>query len=220
MTGPDAPPTPTERRREAQRAALFDAAERAIAAQGLEALTARDLARGIGVALGAIYNLVEDMDEIVLRVAARTLDRLDAALEAAAAAAARDRPCERLVAIALAYRRFAAENELLWRALFDFRRGAGRPIPDWAASGQLRLFRHIAEPLQALAPERGEAERAVTSATLFSAVHGVVWLAFQKRLVAVPEERLDDELASLVTNICRGMGAAALTPAPARPARR
>lgn len=205
----DAPPGKTERRREAQRAALFDAAEQTIAARGLEALKARDLAVDIGVALGAIYNLVEDLDEVVLRVAARTLDRLDAALEAAAAEAAReaDRPCARLVAIALAYRHFAADNELLWRALFDFQRGAGRPIPDWAVSSQMRLFRHIAEPLRALAPRQSDSDRAVTSATLFSAVHGVVWLAFQQRLVAVPLENLDAELRSLVENVCAGIRA-------------
>ena len=48
-------------------------------------LKAGEVADKAGCALGAIYNLVEDMDEIVLRVGAHTLGRLDDALSKAAA---------------------------------------------------------------------------------------------------------------------------------------
>lgn len=198
-------------RRDSQRAALIAAAERAIARGGLAELKARDLAVEIGVSLGAIYNLVEDLDELALRVASRTLSRLDQALDAAAREATearepgRDSAARHLVAIALAYRRFASDNENLWRALFDFERGGGRPPPDWAAGESMALFRHIRAPLAALMPDAGDSARAVTSATLFSAVHGVVWLAFQKRLVAVPMDRLDDELTRLVEAISVGL---------------
>lgn len=198
-------------RRDGQRQALIDAAERAIVRDGLAGLKARDLAVEIGVSLGAIYNLVEDLDELALRVASRTLSRLDAALDVAANDAAaelapgREAAGRRLVAIALAYRRFASENEKLWRALFDFERGGGRPPPDWAAGESMALFRHIRAPLIALMPNADDSARAVTSATLFSAVHGVVWLAFQKRLVAVPMDRLDAELERLVTATAAGL---------------
>lgn len=198
-------------RRDSQRAALIVAAERAIASGGLAGLKARDLAVEIGVSLGAIYNLVEDLDELALRVASRTLSRLDQALDAAAREATearepgRDSAARHLIAIALAYRRFASDNENLWRALFDFERGGGRPPPDWAAGESMALFRHIRAPLAVLMPDAGDSARAVTSATLFSAVHGVVWLAFQKRLVAVPMDRLDDELTRLVEAIAVGL---------------
>lgn len=198
-------------RRAARRDALIDAAERAVVRDGLAALRARDLAVEIGVSTGAIYNLVEDLDELALRVASRTLGRLDAALEAAAREATaelapgREAAGRHLVAIALAYRRFASENENLWRALFDFERGGGRPPPDWAAAESVALFRHIRAPLSALTPDADDGACAAASATLFSAVHGVVWLAFQKRLVAVPMERLDQQLERLVIAIVLGM---------------
>ena len=72
---------------------LIHAAERAIAGGGLGALKTRELAREIGVANGAVYNLVDDVDELILRVGSRTLARLDAerkALEAAIATINRD----------------------------------------------------------------------------------------------------------------------------------
>jgi AcrR family transcriptional regulator len=96
----------TERRAE-QRTALVAAAERRIAADGTAGLRARDLAQDIGVALGAIYNLVADMDELVLLVAGQTLGRLDDALSAAAEAAAAAQAQDRLKAVARAYLGFA-----------------------------------------------------------------------------------------------------------------
>ena len=41
---------------------LIQAAERSIAAGGLAGLKTRELAREIGVANGAVYNLVDDME--------------------------------------------------------------------------------------------------------------------------------------------------------------
>ena len=73
-------------RREKLRADLILAAERTIASRGLAGLKTRDLAREIGCANGAVYNLVADVDELILRVGSRTLLRLDEALSAAESA--------------------------------------------------------------------------------------------------------------------------------------
>src|SRR5262245_66096839 len=103
---------PTEQRRARLRDALVAAAERAIARQGLGTLRARALAQEVGCAVGAIYNVVEDLDDLVLLVNARTL----AALERELISADRtDEPPEqganaaigRLVRMAIAYLDFA-----------------------------------------------------------------------------------------------------------------
>ena len=74
-------------RRERQREALILAAEARLAANGIGGLKARDLAADIGVAVGALYNLVKDLDELVLLVSARTLARLHTVLNEATRAA-------------------------------------------------------------------------------------------------------------------------------------
>src|ERR1043166_4758872 len=101
--------TKTLERRAKQRDALISAAEKAIAAKGLAGLKSRELAAEIGVANGAVFNLVDDMDELVLRVSSRTLARLDGALSAAESAGAPS-AAEKLVRIAVAYCDFAADN--------------------------------------------------------------------------------------------------------------
>src|SRR6201988_1862577 len=103
----------TLERRAKQLEALISAAEKAIAAKGLAGLKSRDLARQIGVANGAVFNLVDDMDELILRVGSRTLARLDAALTAAEGDGGASPP-DVLVRIAVAYCDFAAGNLELW----------------------------------------------------------------------------------------------------------
>ena len=57
--------------------ALVEAAVRAIAEQGFRGLKARALADEAGCAVGAIYNVVADLDELTLLANARTLAALE-----------------------------------------------------------------------------------------------------------------------------------------------
>ncbi|UFS92728.1 TetR/AcrR family transcriptional regulator [Bradyrhizobium daqingense] len=193
-------------RREKLRLELIKAAERMIAERGLAGLKTRDLAREIGCANGAVYNLVADVDELVLRVGSRTLHRLDEALSAAERAG-EPSPQEILVRTAIAYCDFAAENLELWRALFEHRMAADKVLPDWSVNDQLQLFRHIYQPLARLFPERGQGELSITARSLFSAVHGMVALGLEQKLVAVPLPALRKEIAGLVRAMLDGLAA-------------
>src|SRR3954463_12910199 len=109
--------TKAAQRRDKLRDALINAAERTIETDGLRALRARDLATEVGCAVGAIYNAVADLDELIFAVNARTL----AALENTFTAAGADtRPPQGAIAqfvrLALAYTDFAAANRPRWRA--------------------------------------------------------------------------------------------------------
>jgi AcrR family transcriptional regulator len=192
-------------RRAKLRQALIEAAEQAIAAKGLAGLKTRDLAHQIGCANGAVYNLVEDVDELILRVGSRTLRRLDAALEVAETG--RAEPGETLVRIAVAYCDFAAANLELWRALFEHRMAPDKLVPEWSVADQMELFRHIYMPLAALLPDRSTAELGVTSRSLFSAVHGMVALGLEQKLVAVPIAALRGEIRTIVTAMVHGLSA-------------
>ncbi|MBR0776315.1 TetR/AcrR family transcriptional regulator [Bradyrhizobium diazoefficiens] len=191
-------------RREKLRVALIQAAERRMAERGLAGLRTRDLAQEIGCANGAVYNLVADVDELILRVGSRTLARLDAALSAAEDTG-EPSPEATLVRIAIAYCDFAAENLELWRALFEHRMEPGKEVPDWAISEQMELFGHIYRPLAALFPKRNPQQLGITARSLFSAVHGMVALGLEQKLVAVPLPALRNEIAGLVRAMLVGM---------------
>jgi AcrR family transcriptional regulator len=191
-------------RREKLREDLIRAAERMIAIRGLAGLKTRDLAREIGCANGAVYNLVADVVELILRVGSCTLLRLDEALSAAERAG-EPSPQETLVRIAIAYCDFAAGNLELWRALFEHRMEAGKDVPDWSIDDQMQLFRHIYTPLAALFPKLSQDELGITARSLFSAVHGMVALGLEQKLVAVPLPALRKEIAGLVRAMIDGL---------------
>src|SRR6185369_13134862 len=191
-------------RRAKLREELILAAERSISAGGLAGLKTRDLAREIGCANGAVYNLVEDMDELILRVGSRTLARLDAALTNAESNGAPS-PRETLVRIAVAYCDFAAENLELWRALFEHRMAPDKQVPEWAVEEQMNLFRHIYHPLAKLFPNWNADELGITARSLFAAVHGMVSLGLEQKLIAVPVAALRDEIATIVKATIKGL---------------
>jgi AcrR family transcriptional regulator len=194
-------------RRGQLREALIAAAERAIAAHGLAGLKARDLAQEAGCALGAIYNVFPDLDALVLAANAKTLTELEAALRKAATGGGKGRAAaaDELARLADAYLAFAAANRQRWRALFEHRAPAGKPLPETYAAQQTQLFTFIVAPLRTLRPELDDGERALLARTLFSAVHGIVTLGLEEKLAAIPLRQLRAQMEEIVRAIGRGL---------------
>ena len=192
------------------RTRLIVAAEAEIAEKGLLGLKARDVTLRAGCALGAIYNAVADLDELVMRVNSRTLERLGQALAPASDA---DGPEAVTLALADAYAVFALQNRRLWSALFEHRLPEGVELPEWHRQEHEVLIARIVAPLHHLRPDLAEADVRLRVRTLFGAVHGVVHLALQGRLVGVPEPLLRQEVAALVGALV--LGAKMAHPRPA-----
>lgn len=192
------------------RTRLITAAEAEIAEKGLLGLKARDVTQRAGCALGAIYNAVADLDELVMRVNSRTLERLGAALAPASHAGS---PEAVTLALADAYAVFALANRRLWSALFEHRLPEGVEMPDWHRQDHEVLIARIVAPLRQLRPDLPDDEIRLRVRTLFGAVHGVVHLALQGRLVGVPEPLLRQEVAALVGALVLGAKLARTGPA-------
>jgi AcrR family transcriptional regulator len=203
----------TDQRRARLRDALVTAAEQAIAKQGLGALRARALAEEVGCAVGAIYNVVEDLDDLVVLVNARTLEALERDLSAAdRAGEPADGPnaaVGRLVRMALAYLDFAATQTPRWRTLFEHRMPTGREVPAWYREQQQRLFAHVEELLLELQSDESRVRRALLARSLFSAVHGLVVLGLEEKLQTIPLPVLREQVRFVVTAIGLGMVAPA-----------
>lgn len=184
----------TEARRKELRENLILIAQRTIAQDGLSALRARDLAKEAGCAVGAIYNVFGDLTDLTLAVNARTFHRLGADVAEALADAPED-PVEQLVVMAQAYHRFAAENHLSWRALFDVDRAPGEAAPDWYLQEMGQLFAYISDPLAVIFPDRDATELALLTRALFSSVHGIVLLGLDEASAGVSSENIDQMIA-------------------------
>jgi AcrR family transcriptional regulator len=203
----------TAERRRNLKESLIDAAEQGISSYGLPGLRARSLAERIGCAVGAIYNVVADLDELIMLVNSRTLAALERELLAAGAAHAANRQSDtaldRLCRMALAYLDFATTRRLRWRSVFDHRLPAGKAMPDWYLNDQMRLFSYIEGPVGELLPDISQSRRALVARSLFSAVHGVVTLGLEEKLQALAPSTLREQVTLVVTALGRGLSEAA-----------
>lgn len=191
----------TEKRREELRDKLTDIAERHVAEDTLDSLRARTLAQEAGCAVGAIYNVFDDMTGLALAVNGRTFERLGAFVSEAVAAQADAAPTEKLVTMGHAYLHFAIANPNLWHALFEIEMSSDRDVPDWYMQELGRLFAIIAGPLSELNPDSDPDEIDLMTRTLFSSVHGIVLLGLARRISGVPQDRIE----AMISYIIRGV---------------
>ena len=191
----------TTKRREALRETLIELAEAHVRKDGLSSLRARTLANEAGCAVGAIYNVFDDMTGLTLAVNGRTFGRLGKHVSDAVAKVADAPPTERLIVMAIAYLEFASANPNLWRALFDVEMSTDRDVPEWYMQELGRLFAIIAQPLSELYPDPEPGEIDLMTRALFSSVHGIVLLGLENRISAVPRERMEGMIEFLLKRV-------------------
>jgi hypothetical protein len=112
-----------------------------------------------------------------------------------------------LVAWAETYLRFARENRLRWRALFEFRLPAGVALPFWFEQDQETIFARLEDRLMPLTRDQTVAARKLKARMLFAAVHGIVALSLEEKIVAMPVDAVAGELAAFVRAYLRGLTA-------------
>lgn len=192
-----------ESKRADLRQRLISAATVELEEKGLKGLKAREITQRAGCALGALYNVAEDLDMLILMVNTTTLSDLGETLRASVTPPL-ETPETTLQALAKAYIDFSVANQNRWLALFEHRLAQDTEMPDWHKSNHAILIDVIAPPLKALRPDLEQEQLALRARTIFAAVHGVVHLSLQGQFVGVPIEDLRQEVESLVSTMTRG----------------
>ena len=181
---------------------ILDAAQEIIVAGGLASLSAREIARRIGYSPGTIYNMYENLDDVVLNVEARVLDALDARL--AAVLVETGSPVQ-VPQLALAYLAFTQENPRLWNLLFEHHLPAGTELPPWYQEKLEGLMGRIETALAPLFPAGQEAERQRTARVLWAGVHGITSLSTADKLSIVTSETAGRLVEDLVGTYLQGL---------------
>lgn len=181
---------------------ILEAAERAMAGKGLAGLSARDIARDIGYSPGTIYNIFANLDDVVLNVEARVLDRLDAKL---GQVPARGTPLQQIRRLAIAYLEFTRANPKLWGLLFEHTLPARTKAPAWYAKRLARLLGRLEVALLPLFPTSQHAAAARTARVLWASVHGIASLAVADKLANVTNARAEVMLDDLIRTYIAGL---------------
>ncbi len=169
-----------EHTREEMRELVVSAAEDLAAREGLDGIAMRRLAAAVGYAPNSIYHSVGDIDEIVLRLNARTLDRLSRSLKWHVPIGAG--PVEGLDALVEGYVSFVGRHQRLWEVLTGYIRRKAAPLPDWYQAALARPLALVDDVLAPLFPDADDRRRSV--AALWAALYGIVELTASGKLGA------------------------------------
>jgi len=191
-----------EQKKGKRRLLLLEIARGLIEANGLRSLKVRDVAEAADCSIGSVYNEFGDFDGLILTVNRETVQALTARLVAVPA----EDPIRQLHGLAATYLDFATEHANLLRSLFEHRMEEDRPFPEDILIMVMQAFALMHEPLVRLMPGKDPAEVALLSRMMFSAVHGIISLGLEERMVAVPPEKLRQQVAQFVDTHLAGLG--------------
>ncbi|RJS93696.1 TetR/AcrR family transcriptional regulator [Salinisphaera sp. Q1T1-3] len=192
--------------REELRDLILGAAEQLIVDHGLGGLSARAIARRVGYTPGTIYLVFTNLDDVILHVNARTLDRLRVPM--AAAVAESGSSAEQLRRVARAYAAFAQAQPNLWRACFEHRLPDTVAGPDYIDTRIAGLVALIMDPLAEATGATGAALDTAAQA-LWSGVHGICMLTLTGKLHMVGGQAVAHLTDDLVSHYLAGVRAEA-----------
>ena len=176
---------------------ILDAAQAIIETHGLAGLSAREIARRIDYSPGTIYNMYQNLDDVVLHVEGRLLEELEGRL----AAVAKDGdPVAAAPRMSQTYLNFAAERPRLWNLLFEHHLPKDAPLPPAYQQRFEALADRVEEALMPLYPNGAAEQRRQAARVLWSSVHGIASLSTADKLAAVTAENA----GAMVENLVRG----------------
>jgi AcrR family transcriptional regulator len=191
----------TAQRHESLRKSLIAHAIKHIETSGLRDLRARTLAAAAGCSIGAIYNIFEDLDALILTVNAATLEKIGARMAAIPATT----PTQQFQDLAAAYLDFAVTHPGLWDALFTHRLPAGIEAPDWFMATQSAAFSHIEAPLRTIRPDLPATELPLLARSIFAAIHGIVSFGLEHRTGPIDLPALKRQVTTIAAAMAEGL---------------
>ena len=188
--------------REELREMALSAAERIVAERGYEGLSARKVATEIGYTVGTLYLVFENIDDLILHINARTLDRLHSRM--AELEASKLEPGDYLERLGEVYIRFADEDPHRWAMIFEHRLADGREVPAWYHEKVMRMFALVESGLEPLAGKRPREEITQAARALWGGVHGICILALTDTLGITGVDSVQQLTRSLISNYLKG----------------
>ena len=185
--------------REELSALILDAAWDIAGTEGLTGLTARRIADAIGYAPGTIYNLFDDLDELILQVRGRTLDALYDELSSLPQIS---EPARDLLELGRGYIEFTRSHPILWSVTLDHHVPRDT-MPNWYHEKALRLFDLLEQALAPLFDDDNSREVAMAAQVIWSSLHGIYQLQSAGKLIE--PESLDEMTQLLIECFVDGL---------------
>lgn len=137
-----------------------------VQAEGVNALTARNVAKHMHYAPGTLYNLFENIDSLVAAINALTLANLEASIDQVIRAHAK--PKKRLRKIADVYMKLHLQQPQLWELLLAKPTEQKTDLIEAANNGILLQLKEVIRPLS-----KSDKSAQIEARVFLSALHGI-----------------------------------------------
>lgn len=178
----------------ALKAQIIVAAREIILKHGLQALSVRIIAKNVGCSVGTIYNVFENIDDIILHINGQSLDLL---YEFLALGLSKSRTKNKILFLALRYFAFSKEYYNLWNALFDYRYPNSVSPPTWYQKKIDDLIHLVGETLiqqQSIPIEQAHSMTTI----LWAGIHGICTLYHGGKLILTGTQSVEVLLENYV----------------------
>lgn len=187
--------------REEIRELALNAAESIVASEGFNGLSARKIAGAIGYTVGTIYLVFKNLDDLIMQVNARTLEKLEAEVTTAGKSSGQK---EALRRFGQAYFTFASNNPHLWSLIFEHHvAGGGDLIPELGERIGT-LFQIVETEIKSLNPKKKKQSIHRAALALWSGVHGITILAISDKLFMAENVTPPEMIDQLIDNFLKG----------------
>ncbi len=187
---------------EVLRQLIIEACEAIISRDGLTGLSAREIAKNVGYSPGTIYNVFDNLDDLVLQVEARVLDELDRRL---VALPADGNSHDRVMRLARTYLAYTTERPRLWNLLFEHHLPQNMKIPPWYQQKLDQLLERVEAAIRPLLFDKDPIAAKRAARVLWAGVHGITALAVTDKLSTVTADDAIVLVDDLVANYLAGL---------------
>ena len=181
----------------------LDAAREIAEEEGLRGITARRIATKIGYSPGTLYNVFENLDDLIVQL---NMDTLEALYGVCKAAPTDDDPVAALKSLARVYIQFTDDHPRLWSLLFEDSVPHGDQLPERHFEKVRQLLALVEVAIAPLFPPGREDERLHSARVLWTGLHGICSLSASGTMAKTetPEAMADTLISNYIAGLRHG----------------
>jgi AcrR family transcriptional regulator len=181
---------------------ILDASQTIVERNGITGLSAREIARMIGYSPGTLYNIFENLDDVLLTLQVQLMGRTVEHLKRVPIGQDGEKNIE---ALAHAYVDFALVNRRMWNLFLAHSLPSGTSVPALFHDYTNSLVDIVRSALSPLAPNAPRESLDATARALWAGLNGITAIAATEKGVYLTPATAQSYAKELTSNFIRGL---------------
>lgn len=181
---------------------ILDASQTIVERSGLTGLSAREIARMIGYSPGTLYNIFENLDDVLMTLQVQLMERTVEHMRRVQLGACGH---QNIDALSNAYVEFALANRRIWSLFLAHTLPPSGTMPAPFYEHTESLIDIIKQGLKPLAPDASPARLDTLARSLWGGVNGITAIAATEKGVYMTPATIQSYAKELTSNFLKGL---------------